>query len=37
LVVYIEKELVAAISSHDIIDSYDLASSRKAKFKLINM
>jgi hypothetical protein len=37
LVVYIEKELAATISSDDIIDSYDLASSRKAKFKLINM
>jgi hypothetical protein len=37
LVVYIEKELAATISSDDIIDSYDLASSQKAKFKLINM
>ena len=32
LVVYIEKELAVAISSDDIIDSYDLASSRKAKY-----
>jgi hypothetical protein len=37
LVVYIENELAAAISSDDIIGSYHLASSRKSKFKLINV
>jgi len=33
LVIYIEKELAASISTDDIITAYDLAASRKAKFK----
>ena len=37
MVVYIEKELAAKISIHDIINSYDLAGPRRAKFKLIEM
>ena len=37
LVIYIEKELAASISTDDIITAYDLATSRRAKFKLIDM
>ena len=37
LVVYIEKELAARISSDEIINSFDQASNRKAKLKLIEM
>ena len=37
LVIYIEKELAASISTDDIITAYDLAASRRAKFKLIDM
>jgi hypothetical protein len=34
LVVYIERELAAMICSDDIIKAYDLASTRRAKFKI---
>jgi hypothetical protein len=34
LVVYIERELAAIISSNDIIKAYDLANTRRAKFKI---
>ena len=37
LVIYIEKELAASISTDDIITAYDLAANRRAKFKLIDM
>jgi hypothetical protein len=37
LVIYIEKELAASISTNDIIMAYDLAASRRSKFKLIDM
>jgi len=37
LVIYIEKELAASISTDDIITTSDLAVSRRAKFKLIDM
>ena len=37
LIIYIEKELAASISTDDIITAYDLAASRRAKFKLIDM
>ena len=37
LVVYIEKELAARISSDDIIKSFDQAGNHKAKLKLIEM
>ncbi|XP_022685264.1 zinc finger MYM-type protein 1-like [Setaria italica] len=37
LVIYIEKELAASISTDDIITAYDLAASRRTKFKLIDM
>ena len=35
LVIYIEKALAKWISNDDIINEYDLADSRRAKFKLI--
>jgi hypothetical protein len=34
LVVYIERELSAKICSDDIINAYDLANTRRAKFKI---
>jgi len=37
LVIYIEKELAASISTDDIITAYDLPATRRAKFKLIDM
>jgi hypothetical protein len=37
LVVYIERELAAMICSHDIIKAYDLANTRRAKFKITGM
>ena len=37
LVIYIKKELAASISTDDIITTSDLAVSRRAKFKLIDM
>ena len=37
MIVYIEKELAAKISSNDIIKSYDLVGNRRAKFKLVEM
>jgi hypothetical protein len=37
LVVYIKRELTAMISSVDIIKAYDLANTRRAKFKIIEM
>ena len=35
LVIYIEKALAKKISNDDIINEYDLADSRRGKFKLI--
>ena len=37
MIIYIEKELAAKITSEDIINSYDLVGSRRGKFKLIEM
>jgi hypothetical protein len=37
LVVYIERELAAMISSNDITKAYDLANTRRAKFKITEM
>ncbi len=37
LVVYIERDLSAMISSNDIIKAFDLANSRRCKFKLVEM
>jgi hypothetical protein len=37
LVIYIEKELAASIRTDEIIEACDLAASRRAKFKLIEM
>jgi hypothetical protein len=37
LVVYIERELTAMISSDDIIKAYDLANTHRAKFKITEM
>jgi hypothetical protein len=37
LVVYIERELAAMICSDDIIKDYDLANTRRAKFKITEM
>lgn len=37
LVVYIERELAAMICSDDIIKAYDLANTRRAKFKITEM
>ena len=37
LVVYIERELAAMISSDNIIKAYDLANTRRAKFKITEM
>jgi hypothetical protein len=37
LVVYIERDLAATISSDDIIKTYDLANTCRAKFKLYEM
>jgi hypothetical protein len=37
LVVYIVRELAAMISSNDIIKAYDLANTRRAKFKITEM
>ena len=37
LVIYIENELAASISTDDIITTYDLAASRRTKFKLIDI
>jgi hypothetical protein len=37
LVICIEKEFAAAISTNEIIEAYDLAASRRAKFKLVEM
>jgi hypothetical protein len=37
LVVYIERELAVMISSNDIIKAYDLANTRRAKFKITEM
>jgi hypothetical protein len=37
LVVYIERELTANICSDDIIKAYDLANTRRAKFKITEM
>jgi hypothetical protein len=37
LVVYIERELAAIICSDDIIKAYDLANTRRAKFKITEM
>jgi hypothetical protein len=37
LVVYIERELAAMICSDDIIKVYDLANTRRAKFKITEM
>jgi hypothetical protein len=34
MIVYIEKELTAKISSNDIIKSYDLVSNLRGKFKV---
>jgi hypothetical protein len=37
LVVYIERELAAMICSDDIIKAYDLANTRRSKFKITDM
>ena len=37
MIIYIEKELAAKITSEDIINSYDLVGSRRGKLKLIEM
>jgi hypothetical protein len=37
LVVYIERELAVMISSDDIIKVYDVANTRRAKFKITDM
>jgi hypothetical protein len=37
LVVYIERELATIISSDDIIKAYNLANTRRAKFKITEM
>jgi hypothetical protein len=37
LVVYIERELATMICSDDIIKVYDLANTRRAKFKITEM
>ena len=37
LIVYIKRELVAMICSDDIIKAYDLANTRRAKFKITEM
>jgi hypothetical protein len=37
LAVYTERELAAMISSDDIIKAYDLANTRRAKFKITKM
>lgn len=37
MIIYIEKELAAKISSLQIIKAYDLAGPRRGKFKLIEM
>jgi hypothetical protein len=37
LVVYIERELAVMICSDDIIQAYDLANTRRAKFKITEM
>jgi hypothetical protein len=37
LVLYIENELLASISTDEIIKAYDLAASRNANFKLIHI
>jgi hypothetical protein len=37
LVVYIERELAAIICSDDIIKAYDLANTRRAKYKQTEM
>jgi hypothetical protein len=37
LVVYIERELAAMICSDGIIKAYDLANTRRAKFKITEM
>jgi hypothetical protein len=37
LIVYIKRELATMICSHDIIKAYDLANTRRAKFKITDM
>jgi hypothetical protein len=37
MIIYIEKELTTKISSHDIIEAFDLVCPRRGKFKLIEM
>jgi hypothetical protein len=37
MIIYIEKELAAKISSHDIIEVFNLVNPRKGKLKLIGM
>ena len=37
LIVYIKRELAAMICSDDIIKVYDLANTRRAKFKITEM
>lgn len=37
LIVYIKRELATMICSHDIIKAYDLANTRRAKFKITEM
>jgi hypothetical protein len=37
LIVYIKRELAAMICSDDIIKAYDLANTRRAKFKITEM
>ena len=37
LVVYIKRKLAAMICSDDIIKAYDLANTRRAKFKITEM
>lgn len=37
IIVYIEKELAGKISSNDVIETFDLAGSRRSKFKITEM
>jgi hypothetical protein len=37
LIVYIKRELAAMICSDDIIKAYDLANTRRVKFKIAKM
>jgi hypothetical protein len=37
MIIYIEKELATNISSHDVIEDFDLVGPCSGKFKLIEM